>query len=259
MAKILDSAFLEEIVKQKQDKVRNNRMKTWLQSWSDLAFLTKFILTGVLSSAVLVALLASPSFLGIRTILGAYEDSVNSMVVLEQQMDSGNSQIAVLQQKQQALSARTLPVALQNLHMERAKSSVDFEEVLSRLYRLLDEVVPQNIVHKTVVISALSWDADNNLVHLKGTVNNGQMSMLDGKLIGSGYSLLSYYVLNANRSPYFMDGSVGEVEQPDGESGQLSFTIDLRLQATGTVDKEDNEETFLDYLQNQVDTNKVKR
>lgn len=257
MAKILDQTFLDQLEQGDKKPKLEEQMRVMWRQMSHSSAPIRLLITLVVITVLLISQTAVPGILGIRTLLGMYQEQALSLSQTQSSIHEGNQELAKLETDLNAIASQKLPETLQKLKEE--SHNIVFAENVSQVYRLLEEIVPRNVIVRTVVFTTLQFESATQAILVEGQINSQNLTILDGNLTGSGYSLLSYFVMNANRSPYFQKSVIVSITQSTTQPDQLIFKLHLFLQSSETADADDNNTTFLEYAQDKLENKKIKR
>jgi hypothetical protein len=258
MPEILDHQFLSEL--KKEQKKKSLFFWTFVFNWlKHSSVLLHAIL--IMSLVLLIMMVESifPSFLGLKTIYGASQERLTLLDSAQHTVQQKNDELLTITNDLNVIQRLELPPSLQSIK-NSTNGAFSFSTVAHHFYRLLEEVVPRNFMLRTVVISSFSFDPHDNTLIVEGIINNDHLTIMEGKLIGSGYSLAGYFLQDLNRSPYFKNGVLEEISTDTTNTNILHFRMHLAMQGEQEVDMQDSSENFLDYVQHKLQSDvKIKR
>jgi len=239
---ILDDALRHSMQQETELKQRWHRLRLLMsESYAPVWRGAAAVL--VLLNVLLALSLVPTQVGGITTLAGQLANLEANRKSTEAELATESQKLITADAALTQVQSRTLPAGVE------AQSVPDVQTISNHLNQIVEESAPRNFMTKKVRFVRMEVDVHTMSLSVEGRIKNDSMTMLDGKPIGSGYSLASSLIHNANRSPYFRDSMLEMIQVSADTEGALSFQARFGLQQESEPDPEDSNESFLEYLE----------
>jgi hypothetical protein len=256
MSKILDAAFLEKL--QLEEKKQQYHQNLWqkISFWQRPQGVTIVAFVLLVFAIILASQTLLPTIVGFPTLLGNVTEKQKVVMDMGQKIEEQNNYLAQLHTETKIMRDRQSPVAVRSI-VEINTAAIFFGAAVSNLHRVVMEVVPDNPIAKKIIFKTIRFEPKSAVLIAQGVA---QLSAGQYAVTGQdSQTLLEYIALNANRSPYFHDSNWTLLPSENPSGTAVSFQISLPLQMDNETDTKDRAGNFVEYIQQYLQNNKIKR